>query len=80
MATKLTRESTLLLKRFWMLTVFCILLGNGVGGREGVGALKENPIILGSGCHAPLFANKDLYGQSVAQMVKNMLTKHETWA
>lgn len=63
-----------------MLTVFCILLGNGIGRTERVGALKENPIILGSGYHAPLFANRDLYDQSVAQMVKIPLTKQETWA
>uniref|UniRef100_A0A8C2Y0C2 Large ribosomal subunit protein uL15/eL18 domain-containing protein n=1 Tax=Capra hircus TaxID=9925 RepID=A0A8C2Y0C2_CAPHI len=52
----------------------------GERNRERVGALKENPIILGSGYHAPLSANRDLYDRSVAQMVKNPLTKQETWA
>ena len=57
----------------------------GERSRERVGALKENPIILGSGYHAPLSANRDLYvalpsDRSVAQMVKNPLTKQETWA
>ena len=29
---ELTPDPTLLLKRFWMLMAFCVLLGNGVGG------------------------------------------------
>ena len=78
MATKTNPRVYLVIKM--VLDANSLLYIIGERSRERVGALKENPIILGSGYHAPLSANRDLYDRSVAQMVKNPLTKQETWA
>lgn len=59
---ELTPDPTLLLKRFWMLMAFCVLLGNGVGGGRGSEPAVRTPL-FGGMVATPLSGETSLWGE-----------------
>lgn len=59
---ELTPDPTLLLKRFWMLMAFCVLLGNGVGGGRGSEPAVRTPL-FGGMVATPLSGDTSLWGE-----------------